>query len=126
MIPEESFDVDEAESLLRDAEAVLYELLPNLDEEAGRFSSESFEATVTNDDGRLLRLAEDARDSALAGRMIAACLEAFAAGVELRSMPLCRAAAYHLRVTAEMEFRLATSLDPMEDYRTGVFGMPVE
>lgn len=121
------FDVDEAERILRDAEAVLYELLPNLDEEKDRFSSDAFEATVTGDDRRLLHLAEDAETSAQVGREIDAYLDAFAQGVELSLMPLCRAAAHHLRSVAEREFRLATTPDPMDDYYwTGVFKMSAE
>ncbi len=89
MTPEE-WDGEIAEQLLRDAEAVAGELMQSLDEEAGRFSSESFEARVTNDDARLVRLAEDAKTSAMVGRGIAAYLETFATGVEMRSMPLCR------------------------------------
>ncbi len=121
----EPFDIDAAERLLRDAEAVVSELLPTLDEEAGRFTSASFEARVTNDDARLVRLAEDAKDSAMVGREIGAYLETFATGVEMRSMPLCRAATYHLRSTAEREFRLATSPDSMDDWME-VFRMLAE
>ncbi len=109
------FDIDEAERLLRDAEAVLYELLPNLDEEKDRFASASFEAAVTNDDRRLLRLAEDAKGSALVGRHVAGLYEAFAAGIELHSMPLCRAAAHELRGTAQRELRYSTAPNPLDE-----------
>ncbi len=68
------------------------ELMQSLDEVA-----DSFAATVTGNDQRLLRLAEEARMSAFAGREIATCYEMFAQGVERRSLPLCRAAASHLR-----------------------------
>lgn len=66
MTPEE-WDGEIAEQLLRDAEAVVSELMQILDEVADGFDSESFEASVTGDDHRLLRLAEDARTSASAG-----------------------------------------------------------
>ena len=63
MTPEE-WDGAIAERLLRDAEAVAGELMQSLDEVADGFDSESFEASVTGDDHRLLRLAEDAVASA--------------------------------------------------------------
>ena len=119
MTPEE-WDGEIAEQLLRDAEAVAGELMQSLDEVADTFDSESFEASVTGDGARLLRLAEDARTSASAGRDIAQAYEVFAQGVERRSLPLCRVAAAHLRRLAEIEHMLATSPDPMDE---GGFGM---
>ena len=114
MTPEE-WDGEIAEQLLRDAEAVAGELMQTLDEVADGFDSESFEASVTGDDRRLLRLAEDARMSASAGREIAFSYETFASGVERRSLSLCRSAASHLRRLATLEHMLATSPDPTDE-----------
>jgi hypothetical protein len=105
----EPFDVDQAERLLREAEAVLAEFTPTLDEVADRFTSERFEARVTGDDARLVRLAEDARTAAEIGRHIASLYEAFASGVELHSLELCRVAAGELQRLAEREFRYTIS-----------------
>lgn len=110
----EPWDLDAAETLLRDAEAVVGELLPSLDETSASFSSESFEATVTGDNRRLLQLAEEVKEFALLCRHTSYLLEAFAMGVEMHSMPLCRVAAHELRRLAQREHRIAVS-----DWMTG-------
>lgn len=99
----EEWDLDAAEAMLRDAQAVAFELTPTLDESADRFTSAAFEASVTNDGARLVRLVEDAKLSAEAGRIVAALYEIFAKGLELHSMPTCRAAAVEMRQLAERE-----------------------
>ncbi len=105
------WDPDEVERDWLDALALVGELLPTADEVAERFSSEAFAASVTGSDGRLLRLAEEAKDAAAQGREIAHLMGVFADGVERRSAPLCRAATYELRRMAERELRFATGTD---------------
>lgn len=105
----EPWDLDVAESLWRDAQAVVSELTPTLDEFADGYSSARFEATVTGDDARLLRLAEEARDAAVRGRHIAHLLDVFADGLERQEMPLVRAAAHGLRKVAEIEFMFSNA-----------------
>ncbi len=104
----EAWNPIEIESAWLDALAILGEYVPGVDEVAESFHSDRFEASITGDDARLIRLAEEARDVALQGREIAFAFEHFAYAVQDRDAPLARAVIHALREMAAREFRLST------------------
>lgn len=91
----------------QDALAVVGELMPTTDEVIERFSAATFVAGLEGDLDRRERLVEEVKASAETGRMIAQLLEAFATGVQLRSVPLCREAANGLRDLAARDHGFA-------------------